>query len=53
MTMCLNQLFKKFLWAIFNSFIEFTTILLLLYALVLAMKHVELNQHSLYCLVTF
>ena len=41
------------MWTIFKVFIEFVTILLLLYALVLAMKHVELNPHSLYCLVTF
>ena len=34
MTVCFNQLFKIVLWAIFNVFIEFITILLLLYVLV-------------------
>ena len=41
------------MWTIFKVFIEFVTILLLLYALVLAMKHVEWNLHSLYCMVKF
>ena len=41
------------MWTIFKVFIEFVIILLLLYALVLAMKHVERNLHSLYCLVKF